>query len=48
MELSGKQAQGIIFSEEIFTPLIKWPWALALLLVLVSLEWFLRKFHGSY
>ncbi len=48
MELSGKQAQGIIFSEEIFTPLIKWSWALAILLVLVSLEWFLRKYHGSY
>ena len=47
-ELNEKQAKGIIFSEEIFTPLIKWPWALAIFLLLVSMEWFLRKFHGSY
>jgi len=47
-DLSEKQAQGIIFSEEIFTPLIKWPWALGILLVLVSMEWILRKYHGSY
>lgn len=47
-QLVEKQAQGVIFSEEVFTPLIKWPWAFALLLALVSLEWFLRKYHGSY
>jgi hypothetical protein len=47
-DLSEKQAQGIIFSEEILTPVIKWPWALAILLVLVSMEWILRKYHGSY
>jgi hypothetical protein len=47
-ELLTKKAQGIVFSEEIFTPLIRWPWALAILLILVSFEWFLRKYHGTY
>ena len=46
--LLTKEARGIVFSEEIFTPLIRWPWALAILLVLVSMEWFLRKYHGTY
>ena len=43
-----KPAQGMIFSEENFVPLIKWPWALGILLLLVSVEWFFRKFYGSY
>ncbi len=47
-ELLTKKAQGIVFSEEVFTPLIRWPWALAILLILVSSEWFLRKYHGNY
>jgi hypothetical protein len=47
-ELTTEQAQGVIISEEVFTPLIRWPWALVVLLVLVSLEWFLRKYHGTY
>ena len=47
-DLLAKKAQGVVFSEEIFTPLIKWPWALAIILILVCSEWFLRKFHGTY
>lgn len=47
-DLLTQKAQGIVFSEEVFTPLIRWPWALAVLLVLVSMEWFLRKYHGTY
>jgi len=47
-ELLTKEARGIVFSEEIFMPLIRWPWALAILLLLVSMEWFLRKYHGTY
>ncbi len=46
--LVDKPAQGMIYSEEAFLPLIKWPWAFAILLMLVSTEWFLRKFYGSY
>ena len=47
-DLQTQKVQGIVFSEEIFTPLIRWPWALVILLVLVSMEWFLRKYHGTY
>ena len=47
-DLTTQQAQGVLFSEEIFIPLIRWPWALVLLLVLVSMEWFLRKYYGTY
>lgn len=47
-DLTTRKAQGIIFSEEIFTPLIRWPWALVMLLALVCTEWFLRKYHGTY
>ncbi len=47
-DLLTKKAQGIVFSEEVFTPIIQWPWALAILLILVCMEWFLRKYHGSY
>jgi hypothetical protein len=47
-DLLTKEARGIVFSEEIFMPLIRWPWALAILLLLVSMEWFLRKYHGTY
>ena len=47
-DLTFEQAQGVLFSEEIFIPLIRWPWALAILLLLVSLEWFLRKYYGTY
>ncbi len=46
--LLDQPAQGMIYSEEAFLPLIKWPWAFAILLLLVSTEWFLRKFYGSY
>ncbi|GJM28769.1 MAG: hypothetical protein DHS20C17_14040 [Cyclobacteriaceae bacterium] len=47
-DLITKKAQGVIFSEEIFKPLIRWPWALIMLLALVTAEWFLRKYHGTY
>jgi len=46
--LAADPAQGVIYSEEAFMPLIRWPWVLVLLLVLVSIEWFIRKYYGSY
>ncbi len=46
--LTTDQAQGVIFSEETFVPLIKWTWVLAMLLLLVSTEWFFRRYYGSY
>lgn len=47
-DLQVKEAQSIIFSEEEFLPVINLPWLLVLLIALVTLEWFLRKYNGSY
>ena len=47
-QLTNEPAQGVIYSEEAFMPLIRWPWVLILLLLLVSGEWFTRKYYGSY
>ena len=47
-DLQGKETQSIIYSEEEFLPVINLPWLLALLLAMVTLEWFLRKYNGSY
>lgn len=47
-DLRVKEAQSVIFSEEEFLPVINLPWLLALLISLVTLEWFLRKYNGSY
>ena len=35
-------------SEEVFRPLIDWPLIFFALLLLASLEWFLRRYHGGY
>lgn len=47
-DLKSKEAQSIIFSEEEYLPLINLPWLLILLISLVTMEWFLRKYNGSY
>jgi hypothetical protein len=41
-------AQSLIHSDESFNPLINLKWVFFLLLVLVSVEWFLRKYLGGY
>ncbi len=46
--LASAPAQGVIFTEEAFLPIIRWPWALLVLLLLIAVEWFFRKYHGSY
>lgn len=46
--LSNQSAQGLIYSEEAFAPIIKLPWALLLLLLLAGTEWVVRKYFGSY
>lgn len=38
----------LVRSNERLNPIIHNPWLLALLLVLVSTEWFMRKYFGSY
>lgn len=42
------EAKSLIHSEESFNPLVQAKWFFFLLLVLVSVEWFLRKYLGSY
>lgn len=48
ISFSELEAQGIIHSRELLKPFINLEWLLILFLGLLSLEWFLRKYHGSY
>jgi len=47
-ELSTQKAQSIIHSQEDFLNIINIKWLFFLILFLFSIEWFLRKYHGSY
>ena len=47
-ELSAEEAKSLIHSEESFHPLINLKAVFFLLLALISIEWFLRKYFGSY
>jgi hypothetical protein len=47
-ELTSKKAQATIHSEEKYEALLNLKWIFFLLLALVSVEWFLRKYFGSY
>jgi hypothetical protein len=42
------EAKSLIHSEESFNPLVQAKWFFFLMLVLISAEWFLRKYLGSY
>ncbi|GHN00292.1 hypothetical protein WSM22_17810 [Cytophagales bacterium WSM2-2] len=42
------EAKSLIHTEETFSPLVQAKWFFFLLLVLISAEWFLRKYSGSY
>lgn len=42
------QASSLIHSDESFNPLINLKWVFFLLLMLISAEWFLRKYLGGY
>lgn len=46
--LSSEEAKSVIHSEEIFHPLINLKIVFFLLLALISLEWFFRKYFGAY
>ena len=46
--LASKQVTGVIHTSEEVKPFINLPWLMALLLLLVSAEWFTRKYQGSY
>jgi hypothetical protein len=47
-ELQKKEAKSIIHTEETYDSIINLKWVFWLLILLVSAEWFLRKYHGSY
>lgn len=44
----GEEAQGIIHSEERYLSAINLEWLFAILLLLATTEWVLRKYQGSY
>jgi hypothetical protein len=46
--LTVKEAQAIIRSDEKYDALINLKWIFFILLAMISVEWFLRKFYGSY
>ncbi len=46
--LEQKEATGVIHSSEELLPFINLKWILFLLIFLISSEWFLRKYHGTY
>ena len=47
-DLSSAEAKSLIHSEESFHPLINLKAVFFILLALISLEWFLRKYFGAY
>lgn len=47
-DLLSKQIQATIHSEEKYDALLNLKWVFFALLLLVSVEWFLRKFYGGY
>ena len=47
-DFSGGEVKSAIHSEESFHPLINLKWVFLALLVLISLEWFIRKYSGAY
>jgi len=47
-DLKTMNAKGLIHSEESFDPLINLKWIFFLFLLIISTEWFLRKYLGAY
>lgn len=47
-DMTKAEAPSLIHSEDSFNPLINLKWVFFLLLLIVSVEWFLRKFLGAY
>ena len=43
-----KESPEIIHSEESFMPIINKPLVFVLLILLISTEWFIRKYSGHY
>lgn len=47
-EMESREAKSLIHSEESFASVINLKWVFWLLVLIVSIEWFIRKFFGSY
>ncbi|MDA0193744.1 MAG: VWA domain-containing protein [Bacteroidetes bacterium] len=47
-ELMNRDAKSTIYSTENFLPLINLKWPFFILLILISCEWFVRKYNGAY
>ncbi|MEM8895182.1 MAG: hypothetical protein AAGC88_11435, partial [Bacteroidota bacterium] len=46
--LAQRETKGVVYSTESFESLINLKWIFFILLALVSTEWFIRKYSGSY
>lgn len=46
--LISKDEKSIVFSSERYMNILNFKWLFFLILGLVSIEWFLRRYHGSY
>ena len=46
--LINNEDKGLILSDKTYQSIIAMPWILGLLITLVSIEWFLRKYNGGY
>lgn len=46
--LQAKKAKSIIYTEESYSSLVNLKWVFFVLLAIVTLEWFTRKYFGSY
>jgi len=47
-ELLSREPADKIYSTEKYLAIIQLPWAFFILIVFISAEWFLRKYHGAY
>ncbi|MFY0593640.1 hypothetical protein [Roseivirga sp.] len=47
-EIKSLNAKPLVRSNERLNPIIHNPWLLLLLVILISTEWFMRKYNGSY
>ncbi len=46
--LQSREPQGLIYTSESFLPIINLKWPFFLLIALLSIEWFTRKYSGGY
>jgi hypothetical protein len=47
-DLNSKEMKSTIYAEEDYLPIIDLEWLFFVLLLLISTEWFIRKYSGSY